>query len=287
MLDKIKEKILSEIKYTYDKHNEKLEDFHKFIEYQLEGGNEYAKKMMVLYHNNNEILNGVKKVYNKFETIVSNELNNTRNDANYSTRVAEIATEAEAKASTEDGFMQYLIESNCEDWYAGDPNGDIGDGTTFVDYLKNEGYDADSVSSNSDEFLKLLAKCEYEKYADSYDAVSWWTNQLSANYINEGLADGIDVETITGITKVDDLTCTVLVNGINISGDRQLALQALTPKHYYGEGFTKGDLSMVKAKNDTPMGSGPYKWVGYDNNVVSVTRFDDYFLGTPKIENIK
>ena len=208
-------------------------------------------------------------------------------DANYSTRVAEIATEAEAKASTEDGFMQYLIESNCEDWYAGDPNGDIGDGTTFVDYLKNEGYDADSVSSNSDEFLKLLAKCEYEKYADSYDAVSWWTNQLSANYINEGLADGIDVETITGITKVDDLTCTELVNGINISGDRQLALQALTPKHYYGEGFTKGDLSMVKAKNDTPMGSGPYKWVGYDNNVVSVTRFDDYFLGTPKIENIK
>lgn len=82
-----KENTLSEIKYTYDKHNEKLEDFHKFIEYQLEGGNEYAKKMMVLYHNNNEILNGVKKVYNKFETIVSNELNNTRNDANYSTSI--------------------------------------------------------------------------------------------------------------------------------------------------------------------------------------------------------
>lgn len=208
-------------------------------------------------------------------------------DANYSTRVAEIEAEAEAKASTEEGFIQYLIESNCEGWYAGDPNGDIGDGTTFVDYLKNEGYDADSVASNSDEFLKLLAKCEYEKYADGYDPVSWWTSQLSSDYISEGLADGIDVETITGITKVDDLTCTVLVNGINISGDRQLALQPLTPEHYYGEGFTKGDLSMVKAKNDTPMGSGPYKWVGYDNNVVSVTRFDDYFLGTPKIENIK
>ena len=27
------------------------------------------------------------------------------------------------------------------------------------------------------------------------------------------------------------------------------------------------------------MGSGPYKWVGYNNNVVSVTKFDDY-LGT-------
>ena len=208
-------------------------------------------------------------------------------DANYSAKVAEIASEAQAKAATEEGFIEYLVATNCEGWYEGDPNGDSGDGTTFIDYLKNEGYDADSVAANNDEFLKLFAKCEYEKYADSYDAVAWWTSKLSEDYISEGLADGIDVESITGITKVDDLTCTVLVNGINISGDRQLALQPLTPEHYYGDGFIKGDLSMVKAKNDTPMGSGPYKWVGYDNNVVSVTKFDDYFLGTPKIENIK
>ena len=208
-------------------------------------------------------------------------------DANYSSKIAEIEAEAEKKAATKEGFMQYLIDSNCEDWYKGDPNGDIGDGTTFIEYLKKEGYEVDSVSSNSDEFLKLLAKCEYEKYKDSYDAVTWWTSTLSKDYISAGLEDGIDVETITGINKVDDLTCTVLVNGINVSGDRQLALQPLTPEHYYGEGFVKGNLTGAKAKNDTPMGSGPYKWVGYDNNVVSVTKFDDYFLGAPKIENIK
>lgn len=208
-------------------------------------------------------------------------------DANYSTKVAEIAAEAKAKADTEEGFMQYLIESNCEGWYAGDPNGDVGDGRTFIQYLTDEGYDAASVAANSDDFLKLLAKCEYEKYAENYDAVSWWTSKLSEDYIQEGLEDGIDVEKIEGITRVDDLTCTVLLNGVNIVADRQLAHQVITPEHYYGEGFVKGDLSMVKAKNDAPMGSGPYKWVGYDKNVVSVTKFDDYFLGTPKIENIK
>lgn len=208
-------------------------------------------------------------------------------DANYSTRVAEIATQAGEKAATEEGFMQYLIESNCDGWYAGDPNGDVGNGTTFLQYLKDEGYDADSVAANSDDFLKLLAKCEYEKYKDGYDAVSWWTSKLSEDYIQAGLSDGIDVESITGIEKVDDLTCTVLINGVNITADRQLSLQRLAPKHYYGEGFTKGDLSMVKAKNDSPMGSGPFKWGGYDKNVVSVTKNDDYFLGTPKIENIK
>ena len=208
-------------------------------------------------------------------------------DANYSTKVAQITEEAKAKADTEEGFLEYLIKSNCDGWYAGDPNGDIGNGTTFIQYLKDEGYDSDSVASNSDEFLKLLAKCEYEKYAESYDPVSWWTNELSKAYISEGLSDGVDVETIEGIQKVDDLTCTVLVNGINITADRQLALQAIVPEHYYGENFKKGDLSGVKDKNDSPMGSGPYEWVGYENNVVSVKRFDDYFLGTPKIENIK
>ncbi|WP_370831519.1 ABC transporter substrate-binding protein [Clostridium sp.] len=208
-------------------------------------------------------------------------------DANYSTRVAEISAKANETAATEEGFMQYLIESNLEGWYAGDPSGDVGDGRTFVQYLKDEGYDADSVASNNDEFLKLLAKCEYEKYKDNYDAVSWWTSKLSKDYINEGLADGIDVETITGITRVDDLTCTVLINGISITADRELSLQPLVPEHYYGDGFVKGDLSMIKAKNDSPMGSGPYKWVGYENNVVSLTKNDDYYLGSPKIENIK
>lgn len=208
-------------------------------------------------------------------------------DANYSTRVAEIATQASEKAATEEGFMEYLIQSNCDGWYTGDPTADPGDGTTFVDYLKNEGYDADSVSSNSDEFLKLLAKCEYEKYKDNYDATSWWTDKLSGEYISEGLADGIDVDSIEGITRVDDLTCTVLVNGINISADRQLGLTPIVPEHYYDDNFTKGDLSKVKSKNDSPMGSGPYKWVGYENNVVSLNKFDDYYLGTPKIENIK
>lgn len=208
-------------------------------------------------------------------------------DANYSDKVAEIVAQAGEKASTEEGFIQYLIDSNCDGWYAGDPNGDVGNGTTFVQYLKDEGYDADSVASNSDEFLKLLAKCEYEKYADSYDATAWWTSKLSEDYISQGLADGIDVETISGITKVDDLTCTVLVNGISITADRELSLQPLVPEHYYGEGFEKGNLAGVKDKTDTPMGSGPYKWVGYDNNVVSLTKFDDYYLGTPKIENVK
>ena len=208
-------------------------------------------------------------------------------DANYSGRVAEIAKKAEEKASTEEGFLEYLVASNCDGWYEGDPQGDPGDGTTFVEYVKGQGYDADSVATNKDEFLKLLAKCEYEKFKDNYDAVSYWNDQFSKEYINEGLADGIDVQEIEGIKKVDDLTCTVLVNGVNISGERQLGLEPIMPKAYYGKDFKKGDLSVAKSKNDAPMGSGPFKFVKYENNVVSLAKNEDYFLGSPKLDNIK
>ena len=38
-------------------------------------------------------------------------------DANYSAKVAEIASEAQAKAATEEGFIEYLVATNCEGWY--------------------------------------------------------------------------------------------------------------------------------------------------------------------------
>ena len=208
-------------------------------------------------------------------------------DANYSTRVAEINQQAADKAATKEGFLEYLVKSNCEAWYAGDPNGDVGNGTTFVDYLKAEGYDADSVSGDPAKFLDMLALCEYEKYADGYDPTTWWATELSKAYISEGLADGIDVPEISGIKRVDDYTCTVLTNGVSISADRQLGLQSILPEHYYGAGYEKGNLETAKSKNSSPMGSGAFKWVKDENNVVTLEKFDDYYLGAPKIENLK
>lgn len=95
------------------------------------------------------------------------------------------------------------------------------------------------------------------------------------------------VDTISGIQKVDDYTCTVTFNSPNISGDKQLTLQSLVPAHYYGEGFTKGDLSKVKEKNQAPLGSGPYIFESYDNNIVTLKANENYWKGAPKIPNLK
>lgn len=210
-------------------------------------------------------------------------------DAEYSSKVAAIEADAKAKADTKEGFIEYLIATDLEGWWDGELPGDLtGDGTyTWAQYIKDEGFDPTGIEEDPEAMLALLAEVEYTNYASGYDAVSYWKNLLSQDYIAGGLADGIDVAEISGITKVDDYTVTVLVNGVNIIADRQLAQNPIVPEHYYGEGFVKGDLSGVKAKNDVPMGSGPFIWESYENNVVTVKANTDYYLGAPKIEFIK
>ncbi len=126
----------------------------------------------------------------------------------------------------------------------------------------------------------------YYVYSDpNYDGMSTFASSLDIVGLDE-YRNG-DATTISGITRVDELTCTVLVNGVNIIGDRLLALQQLVPEHYYGENFKKGDLSGVKAKSGAPLGSGPYIFESYKNNIVTVKANEDYFLGSPNILYVK
>ncbi len=126
----------------------------------------------------------------------------------------------------------------------------------------------------------------YYVYSDpNYDGMSTFASSIDIVGLDE-YRNG-DTSAISGITRIDELTCTVLVNGVNIIGDRLLALQEIVPEHYYGENFKKGDLSGVKAKSSAPLGSGPYIFESYKNNIVTVKANEDYFLGSPDILYVK
>jgi peptide/nickel transport system substrate-binding protein len=67
--------------------------------------------------------------------------------------------------------------------------------------------------------------------------------------------------------------------------------------HYYGDkslydydnnmfGFKKGDLSIVKSKTTTPMGAGAYKFVSYENGVITFEANESYWEGAPKTKYI-
>ena len=209
----------------------------------------------------------------------------------YEAKVKEIAKEAEEKAADKDAFIQYLVDSKLDGWYTAvdqDPDGEGGDFTNWTEYLKKYNITISEADAKDEaKLLAALAECEYTNFKDGYDAVSYYTNQLQKEYIQGNLEDGIDVEEISGIKKIDDLTCEVTINGVSVNAARDLGLVEIMPEHYYGDGYTKGNLDPVKAKNGTPMGSGPFKFVSNKNNVVTLERNENYRLGSPKLKYIK
>ena len=110
-------------------------------------------------------------------------------------------------------------------------------------------------------------------------------------------ASGGAITSIAGIKKTGDYSLTVTMTKFDAVAKYRLGI-SVAPLHYYGDtskydyekdmfGFTKGDLSGVKAKTTTPMGAGAYKFVSFSNGIVNFERNENYFKGTPKITYIK
>ena len=107
---------------------------------------------------------------------------------------------------------------------------------------------------------------------------------------------GDAVANISGIVKTGTYSFEVKMSKFDATSIYQLGI-SVTPLHYYGDkvaynyeanqfGFSKGDLSGVKAKTTAPMGAGPYKFIEYANGVVRFERNEYYFKGAPKIQYI-
>ena len=131
----------------------------------------------------------------------------------------------------------------------------------------------------------------YVQLDPAYDGMSTLST-LNIVGLKEYREGGDAVTEISGIKKVDDLTATILVDGVNIIGDKLLANQPILPKHYYGVSddgteYKKGDMTVPKSRNSLPMGSGPYVFKTYESNIVSLEANPNYFKGAPKTPNLK
>lgn len=202
---------------------------------------------------------------------------------NYTALIQEAENKYSRQNITREDFISYLIATNLNGWFTGELPGDAdGSGMSWADYLDAEGYDTEGIST-ADQMLEKLAECEYDHYASDYDPLSYYKQQI----VLGSMEDGVDVETISGIQRVDDYTCTVLLDSISITAEKTLAWQPIMPEHYYGKEWKKGDLSSIKELNDKPLGNGPYILKEYKNNLVTMDANPDYFKGEPKIPHIK
>ena len=116
------------------------------------------------------------------------------------------------------------------------------------------------------------------------------------DYSGKGIQTGESAPSITGIKKIDDTHLRVTLSEINATAIYQLGV-VVAPMHYYGDasqfnyannqfGFPKGDLSVVRSKTTQPMGAGPYKFIKFENGVVSFEANENYFKGEPKIKYV-
>lgn len=107
-----------------------------------------------------------------------------------------------------------------------------------------------------------------------------------------GVATGSTAANIPGIIRTGDYSMTIHMTSFDATAIYQMALP-VAPLHYYGDeaqydyennsfGFPKGDLSLVRNKTTQPMGAGAYKFVSYENGVVTFEANENYWKGEPK-----
>ena len=112
-----------------------------------------------------------------------------------------------------------------------------------------------------------------------------------------GVQTGESAPNITGIQKTGDNSVRIVATKFDATTIYQLGI-TIAPMHYYGDkalydfdnnkfGFTKGDLSTVRAKTTQPMGAGKYKFIKFENGVINFEANDLYYLGAPKTKYIQ
>ena len=161
------------------------------------------------------------------------------------------------------------------------------------------GFEAPAEATAADVFAIMV-----EAYAGDYASLSSTETagsslfDLMEGYANYtvGIETGESAANIAGIQKTGEYSLRVVMTEVDATSIYQLAI-AVAPMHYYGDaaaydyennnfGFTKGDLSSVRAKTTQPMGAGPYKFIKFENGVINFEANENYYKGTPKTKYV-
>ncbi|MGM9650927.1 MAG: ABC transporter substrate-binding protein [Faecousia sp.] len=167
------------------------------------------------------------------------------------------------------------------------------------------GYELEEGATAAD-FFKTIAETyaydisdngiNYESAGSTFgDLLNAELGDHAAEYA-KGIQTGESAANISGIEKTGDYSLKVTMSSFDAVAIYNVGV-TVAPMHYYGDaslynydnnqfGFTKGDLSTVRAKTTQPMGAGPYKFVSYENGVVTFERNETYYCGCPYITNI-
>ncbi len=184
----------------------------------------------------------------------------------------------------------------------------------IVDYCISNGYNAadDSVAACAANWGFELAEdataadfwdaivAAYDTVEEAEETESAGSTRLGLTLANlgaeyqAGVSTGDGAANVSGLTRTGDYSMSIHMTKFDATAIYNMSF-TVAPLHYYGDaslydydnnsfGFTKGDLSGVKAKNTQPLGCGPYVFDNYANGVVTLRANENYYKGKPVTE---
>ena len=105
------------------------------------------------------------------------------------------------------------------------------------------------------------------------------------------------IQTVSGLEKIDEYTIQFTLTYCDETVLKTLSDIYIAPLHIYGDeslfdaeegsfGFTKGDLSTVKANNEKSVGAGEYAYRETDLYTVYLDANENYWLGTADVPEV-
>ncbi len=177
--------------------------------------------------------------------------------------------------------------------------GAVKEDSPLADVAKNWGYDGFTGTTEAELFDKMV-----EKYNGSVkdmigtESAGSAITDLIPDYesYQVGIQTGNSAPNIEGIQKTGDYSLRVVSEKVDATLIYQLNVY-VAPLHYYGDkaqydyeknmfGFPKGDLSIIRSKTTKPLGAGPYKFIKFENGVISYEANENYYKGAPKTKYI-
>lgn len=171
-------------------------------------------------------------------------------------------------------------------------------------YQNDRKYDSTEVENENQVVMDIAEQYGYDfrKLASVYGDETYFDEQVSEWAKAELLAESVEkgaesVAFIEGIQKQEDGTLKITTEGYDSSFLYELMIP-ICPMHYYGDvslydyeknqfGFTKGDLSLARAKAALPLGAGPYRFVSYETGKAWLNANESFYLGEPRIQEVE
>lgn len=187
-------------------------------------------------------------------------------------------------------YSEYLEATSLEGKFNGNLDSAAPTGESWRDYFirfqYNEELEALGSNPSDEEVLSLAAKVEAEQNPLAYNPENWFREKLYNEYIEKNYSNGISVDTIEGIKKVNDYTCTVLFNSKNINAISQINVPIISAD-YYSSQYIKGEAAQIEEIEGNPPGCGPYYITDASDDEVSLVANEYYFDGIPDFTSLE